>query len=148
MHEMHDIDREHMHEHEHFEVAQPSGFLTEAESSYPEIFHRVMPFISEKAAMISDPWEITERDINRMADEVMNESGIIMNPPRGHSNESMRDVVKMLMTAEIDRMYEATSTLQPFVGAPFFFGWPWWWGRPGWRHRGWDHRGRDHGRWR
>jgi len=124
-----------------FEMTNPSGFLAETESSYPEIFHRLMPYVSEKAAAITDPFEIRPRDIERMADEVLTESGVMMNPPRGHSSESMRDVARMLMTAEIDRMYDSTSALFPIFAPPFFFGPGWGWGpRGGW---GW---GRGH--WR
>ena len=139
MNEMFDMNNS--PERNQFEMTNPSGFLAEAESSYPEIFHRLMPYVSEKAATITDPFEISPRDIEHMADEVLNESGVMMNPPRGHNSESMRDVARMLMTAEIDRMYDSTSTLFPIFAPPFFFRPGWFWG-PRWR---WD-RGRDRDR--
>ena len=148
-----------MHEHQHHHPhSQDMGhYATEIDRRYPELYHRVMPYIEQAHMAHRNIGRMDERQLDHLADEVMRSSGVLLHMPRGHSEDTVRDLIKVLLLIH-DDMDPAAETMGPLLplalglglGYPWpFYPYPFFWGRRFPHHRrGFRGHGRGRGRGR
>lgn len=81
---------------------------------YPEIHRRLWSSVDNAAAMF-DGGELDERRLDQMTQHVINNSGILRNPPRGHSRQSINDFVRFLLLC---RLWGVCPPMRPPVRPP------------------------------
>ena len=146
-----------MHEqhHQHHAHSPDMGhFAAEIDRRYPELYHRVMPYIEEAHMRIRDIGRMDEGQLDRLANEIMRDSGVLHHMPRGHSEETIRDLVKVLLL--VSDPGPAAETMSPIVplalglglGSPWFFYPPFFYGPHFHHRRGFHRHGRRGGRGR
>lgn len=71
----------------------------EIDRRYPEVYHRVMPYIERLQHHHKDLDRMDEQRLNALADSVIVDSGLAHHLPFGHTKDSVRDLVKILILA-------------------------------------------------
>ena len=122
---------EHHHHHHHHHM---------------ELYRRVMPFIEDAHMAHPDIGRMSPEQLHVLADRVMHDSGVLHQVPPGHTEDSVRDMVKVLILHTGDDMaaVETFNPIVPLALGPWF--WPWGWGGGPWfGPRGRGHFRRGHG---
>ena len=118
-----------MHEHHHNpHPGEMGSFRAELDRRYPALYRRLMPYI-EEAHMRGQPIAaMDESQLDHMAWQIMGDSGVLHHMPPGHTAETVKDLVKvMLLTqGDMEPAAEAMSPLFPLIwgmwpGDPFFY---------------------------
>lgn len=78
---------------------------------YPELYFRLMPFASVIVSRFGGQRTLTERDVNRMVQELLIVSSVLRNPPRGFSNSSIIDLARILI---LINLHNQGYTINPF----------------------------------
>ena len=123
---MHEHQQQHHQHHQH--RPDMGHYAAEIDRRYPALYHRVMPYIEQAHMMHGDIAHMDERQLDQLANEVMRNSGVLHHMPRGHSEDTVGDLVKVLLLTHNNREL-AAETMAPLVplalgfglGSPFFF---------------------------
>ncbi|MCL2085211.1 MAG: hypothetical protein FWH06_08155 [Oscillospiraceae bacterium] len=93
------------------------------EAAYPEVARRMQPYIDDALeTFMGGP--ITESEIGRMTSDAVHTSGILNDPPRGHSPGTVSDIARTMVLAGLLSPLGGPfdyGYFPPFV-SPFFFG--------------------------
>jgi len=125
-------------------------YAMEIDRRYPELYHRVMPYIERAHMAHRDIGRMSQEQLHVLADRVMHDSGILHHLPHGHTEDTARDMVKILLLSLEDDELAAAETFHPIaplalglgLAGPWPYFWPWFgpWG-PYRHHRGGRFRG-------
>ena len=117
-----------MHEkhHHHHHAHHMGEFAAEMDRRYPELYHRMMPYIEEAHMRHPDIHQMDERTLDHLAWKVVQESGLLHDMPEGHSEETARDLSKIMLLTHgpMEAAAEAMSPIVPLIWSldgPFFF---------------------------
>ena len=124
MHEQHQ-PMEHAHQH-------PMGHPHHHRHHHHiEIYHRVMPYIERAHMAHPDIGRMSPEQLHVLADRVMHDSDILRQLPPGHTEDTMRDMIQILLltSEEAGGAVETFNPLVPLALGPW--AWPYWgWGGP------------------
>ena len=121
-----------------------------------------MPYIEQAHMAHPDIGHMNPEQLHLLADRVLHDSGALHHLPHGHTADTVRDMVKILLLSAADDMaaVETWAPLAPLalglgLAGPWGWGWPYYsWGGPwfgrrpfrrgfrGGHHHGGGHRGR------
>lgn len=121
-----------MHEHH-----RPDG-------RFPDPYHRVMPYIESAHMAHRDIPHMHPEQLNMVVDRILHESGVLHHMPHGHTADTMRDLIRVLLLTTGGDM-EAAEAMRPIV--PLAFGpwfWPWGFGGPFFPHHRHHHQRHRH----
>ena len=66
------------------------------EEMYPEVYRKMMPHVDEVISS-ANTYDLTEDDLNRMTYQVIMNSNMSADPPRGHNENTVGDVARALI---------------------------------------------------
>lgn len=133
----------HPHEGHHHD-----RYARELDRRYPELYHRLVPFVETAHRTHHDISRMSHTQLHHLADRIMHESGVLRHLPHGHTEDTVRDMTKILLLSLDDGA--AVETFSPLVPLALGLGLgPWAWpyygfGGP-WFPRRHFHRGRRGG---
>lgn len=75
----------------------PKKTATEFDQRYPELYHRLIHQIIQVQQRHPDLVHMNAERLDHLADQLIHDSGIFSHMPPGHTRESIRDMVKVLL---------------------------------------------------
>ncbi|MCL2568471.1 MAG: hypothetical protein FWE12_03405 [Oscillospiraceae bacterium] len=123
-HHRHPMEHPH-HPHHHMDHRHAA---MDIDRRYPELYHRMMPYIEDAHMAHRDIGRMSPDQLHVLADRAMRDSGVLHHMPPGYTEDTVRDMVKMLLLTMDDSM-TAMETFRPLAPLALGLG-PWGWGWP------------------
>jgi len=96
---------------------QTPAFMQRFDSMWPDAYRRIYPHVRYQVDGLDDSElaALTPADAENMVQEAMKRSGVVNDPPAGHTQETLADMTRALMGRDLlDRR-------RRFRNYPFFF---------------------------
>ena len=94
-------------------------FAERVERMYPDSYNRIYPQVQNAVDALDDGrmYDLTSDDVDRLTEETMARSGVMSDPPEGHSRSTISDLARALVVRELSDRRRRRG----FFPFPFFF---------------------------
>jgi len=96
-------------------------YTDKIEELYPDVYKKMIPHVEEAISTVANTYELTEEDVDRMAYQVVRNSNVSADPPRGHNENTMGDAARaMILSGLCDQCCDDDNDDDPPFPFPFF----------------------------